>query len=61
MPARTEPTREKAPAEPCPFYQKALVQCEGFRGLPYRNLAGQWKTVTGNKTLTKVIEIVLLK
>ena len=61
MPASAETTKEKNAAEPCPFYQQALVQCEGFRGLAYRNLAGQWKTVIGNRALTKAIEIVMLK
>jgi GH24 family phage-related lysozyme (muramidase) len=33
-----------------------MVQCEGFRGLAYRDSKGIWKSVIGNKTLPEVME-----
>jgi hypothetical protein len=36
--------------------QKALVQCEGFRGFAYRNRAGVWKNASTYKILPRVIE-----
>ena len=41
--------------------QKVLVQCEGFRGLAYRNSGGQWKAAADNRNLPKHIEILSLK
>jgi hypothetical protein len=42
------------------FGQKAIVQCEGYRGLAYRNNAGQWRTAADNRNLPKYIEILSL-
>ena len=36
--------------------EKVMVQCEGYRGLAYRDGRGVWKSVIGHKTLPKVIE-----
>ena len=36
--------------------EKVMVQCEGYRGLAYRDSRGVWKSVIGHKTLPKVIE-----
>jgi hypothetical protein len=58
VPESTVPTPKTPAVEPRPFYQKTLVQCEGFRGLAYRNLAGQWTTVTGDKVLPGNIEVL---
>jgi GH24 family phage-related lysozyme (muramidase) len=39
-----------------PAGQKVMVQCEGYRGLAYRNNNGIWKSVIGNQTLPAVME-----
>jgi hypothetical protein len=44
-----------------PAGQKVLVQCEGYRGLAYRNSAGQWKTAVDRRNLPKDVEILPLK
>lgn len=33
-----------------------MVQCEGYRGLAYRDSRGVWKSVSSHKTLPRVIE-----
>ena len=38
--------------------KEVLVQCEGFRGLAYRNHGGRWKSVAGKKNLPKYVEII---
>jgi hypothetical protein len=41
--------------------QQVLVQCVGFRGLAYRNSAGQWKTVADGRNLPMDIQILSSK
>jgi GH24 family phage-related lysozyme (muramidase) len=43
-------------AELPPVGRQVMVQCEGFRGLAYRDSKGIWKSVIGNKTLPEVME-----
>jgi hypothetical protein len=35
-----------------------MVQCEGYRGLAYRNKNGQWKKAADNKNLTNGVELL---
>jgi hypothetical protein len=58
MPEILETKKKKRKVVLPPFYHQVLVQCEGFRGLAYRNVAGQWKSVADNRVLPKVIEIL---
>ena len=44
-----------------PAGQKVLVQCQGYRGLAYRNSTGQWKTAVDRRNLPKDVEILPLK
>jgi GH24 family phage-related lysozyme (muramidase) len=39
-----------------PVGEKVMVQCEGYRGLAYRDSRGVWKSVIGNKPVPTVIE-----
>jgi hypothetical protein len=43
-----------------PIGKEVLVQCEGFRGLAYRNYTGRWTSVVEKKDLPKYIEIIQL-
>jgi hypothetical protein len=43
-----------------PIGKEVLVQCEGFRGLAYRNDAGRWISVFGEMNLPKYVEIIQL-
>jgi hypothetical protein len=43
-----------------PIGKEVLVQCEGFRGLAYRNHAGRWKSVFEGMNLTGYVEIIRL-
>jgi hypothetical protein len=58
VPAILEIKNKKRKAELPPLYHHVLVQCEGFRGLAYRNCAGGWKTVAENRNLPINIEIL---
>jgi hypothetical protein len=48
-------------AELPPVGQKVMVQCEGYRGLAYRDDSGVWKNAGNNKNLPKDVEILPLK
>jgi hypothetical protein len=41
-----------------PIGQKVMVQCEGYRGLAYRNNGTQWRAATNHKNLPNDIEIL---
>jgi len=51
--------QKKMPKAELPaLYHQVLLQCEGFRGLAYRNFAGKWKTVADNRTLPENVQIL---
>lgn len=56
MPEAQQNQKKDGKAELPPVGEKVMVQCEGYRGLAYRDSRGVWKSVVGHKTLTKVIE-----
>jgi hypothetical protein len=55
-----ETQKKNIKAELPVFGQKAIVQCEGYRGLAYRNITGQWKTAADNRNLPEYVEILSL-
>jgi len=59
MPEISEIKTKKRKAELPPVYHRVLVQCIGYRGLAYRDLAGQWKSASDNRKLPKDVEILM--
>lgn len=55
-----ETQKKNIKAELPAFGQKAIVQCEGYRGLAYQNNAGQWRTAADNRNLPTDVEILSL-